>query len=203
MRQQRTVQGCAYSISSPGTRSAANWKAMSQWLDEDRELIGLVRRRICAGMAVKETGRQRLVRQSLSLRCCGPSSNSIASWSFEELAFHLEDLPRPEAPVARLPPTWNSSKKSVPHMTIRAIRAGNMGGDQSYPYLPARVRRNLFETGKGCAARQHGHRRAHAGAERQQSPLGWGSRDGAAGEWRSRRLDRRPPRYGATDRRAA
>ena len=61
--------------------------------------------------------------------------------SYEELAFHLEDLPAVPSlrPAARCP---GPRKKSVLHMTICRHPGRNMGGDQSASYLPARVRRN-------------------------------------------------------------
>jgi IS5 family transposase len=90
---------------------------MSQWLDGERGLIGLV-----AGdlrrQGVRQTGRRGLPAESV-LRCA--LLKQQRQLSYEELAFHLEDSASFRA-FARLPLAW-TPKKSVLHYTIAAIRA--------------------------------------------------------------------------------
>ena len=116
MRQERTVQASIFDLFA-GHEIGRELKAMSQWLDEHRELVGLVaddlRRR-----GVKETGRQGLPAESV-LRC--GLLKQHRQLSYEELAFHLEDSASFRA-FARLPLSW-TPKKSVLHKTISAIRA--------------------------------------------------------------------------------
>src|SRR5208283_212455 len=92
-------------------------KAMSQWLDEHRELIGLAAEDL-RRHGVKETGREGLPAESV-LRCAILKQHR--QLSYEELAFHLEDSASFRA-FARLPLSW-TPKKSVLHRTISAIRA--------------------------------------------------------------------------------
>src|SRR5512132_1350607 len=80
-------------------------KAMSQWLDGQPELIGLV-----AGdlrrQGVRETGRRGLPAESV-LRCA--LLKQQRQLSYEELAFHLEDSASFRA-FARLPLAWSPKK---------------------------------------------------------------------------------------------
>src|SRR6201990_935376 len=116
MRQERTVQASIFDLFADH-EIGRELKAMSQWLDEHRELIGLaaedLRRR-----GVKQTGRQGLPSEAV-LRCALLKQHR--QLSYEELAFHLEDSASFRA-FARLPLQW-SPKKSVLHQTIAAIRA--------------------------------------------------------------------------------
>src|SRR5580692_6443600 len=116
MRQERTVQASLFDLFA-GHEIGRELKAMSQWLDQHRELIGLaaedLRRR-----GVKETGREGLPAESV-LRCALLKQHR--QLSYEELAFHLEDSASFRA-FARLPLGW-SPKKSVLQRTISAIGA--------------------------------------------------------------------------------
>ena len=58
MRQERTVQASIFDLFA-GHEIGRELKAMSQWLDEHRELIGLVAEDL-RRHGVKETGRQGL-----------------------------------------------------------------------------------------------------------------------------------------------
>ena len=116
MRQERTVQASLFDLFA-GHEIGRELKAMSQWLDEDRELIGPVAEDL-RRHGVKETGRQGLSAESV-LRC--GLLKQHRQLSYEELAFHLENSASFRA-FARLPLTW-TPKKSVLHMTISAIRA--------------------------------------------------------------------------------
>jgi transposase, IS5 family len=116
MRQERTVQASIFELFA-GHEIGRELKAMSEWLDEHRALLGLVaadlRRR-----GVKETGRHGLPAESV-LRCAVLKQHR--QLSYQELAFHLEDSWSFRA-FARLP--WSCTpRKSVLHKTISAIRA--------------------------------------------------------------------------------
>ncbi len=115
MRQERTVQASIFD------RFAAHeigheLKAMSRWLDEHRDLLGLVARDL-RRHGVKATGRQGLPGEAV-LRCA--LIKQYRQLSYQELAFHLEDSASFRA-FARLPWAW-SPQKSVLQKTISAIR---------------------------------------------------------------------------------
>lgn len=87
MRQERTVQGTLFDIFAEH-EIGRELKAMSQWLDEHREVLGLVvadlRRH-----GLKDTGRQGLAAETV-LRCALLKQHR--QLSYEELAFHLEEF---------------------------------------------------------------------------------------------------------------
>jgi len=116
MRQERTIQATIFEVFAQH-EIGCELKAMSQWLDGQRQLTSLV-----AGdlrrQGVGETGRHGLPAESV-LRCA--LLKQQRQLSYEELAFHLEDSASFRA-FARLPLRW-SPKKSVLHQTIAAIRA--------------------------------------------------------------------------------
>src|SRR6201987_2685996 len=116
MRQDRTIQATIFEVFAQH-EIGCELKAMSQWLDGQRQLTSLV-----AGdlrrQGVRETGRHGLPAESV-LRCA--LLKQQRQLSYEELAFHLEDSASFRA-FARLPLRW-SPKKSVLHQTIAAIRA--------------------------------------------------------------------------------
>jgi IS5 family transposase len=116
MRQERTVQASLFDLFADH-EIGPELKAMSQWLDGHRELIGLAAGDLCRH-GVKETGREGLPAESV-LRCALLKQHR--QLSYEELAFHLEDSASFRA-FARLPLSW-TPKKSVLHRTISAIRA--------------------------------------------------------------------------------
>ena len=116
MRQERTVQATLFDRFADH-EIGRELKAMSQWLDEHRELIGLVAEDL-RRHDVMETGRQGLPAESV-LRC--GLLKQHRQLSYEELAFHLEDSSSFRA-FARLPLSW-SPKKSVLQKTTSAIRA--------------------------------------------------------------------------------
>jgi IS5 family transposase len=91
-------------------------KAMSQWLDEHRDLLGLVARDL-GRHGVKATGRQGLPAEAV-LRCALLKQDR--QLTYQELAFHLEDSASFRA-FARLPRSC-SPQKSVLQKTISAIR---------------------------------------------------------------------------------
>ncbi|MER9124869.1 ISNCY family transposase [Mesorhizobium sp. M0959] len=115
MRQERTVQASIFDLFATH-EIGHELKAMSQWLDEHCDLLGLVARdlvRVC----VKATGRQGLPAEAV-LRCA--LLKQYRQLSYQELAFHLEDSASFRA-FARLPWSW-SPQKSVLQKTISAIR---------------------------------------------------------------------------------
>jgi len=115
MRQERTVQATIFEVFA-GHQIGGELKAISDWLDGHRTLVGIV-----AGdlrrEGVRQTGRRGLPAETV-LRCA--LLKQQRQLSYEELAFHLEDSASFRA-FARLPLAW-SPKKSVLHQTISAIR---------------------------------------------------------------------------------
>jgi len=116
MRQERTVQASIFDVFA-GHEIGRELKAMSEWLDAHRALLGLVATDL-RREGVKETGRRGLPAEAV-LRCALLKQHR--QLSYEELAFHLEDSASFRA-FARLPCGW-SPKKSVLQKTISAIRA--------------------------------------------------------------------------------
>ena len=116
MRQERTVQANIFDVFA-GHEIGRELKAMSQWLDEHRALLGLVAADLRRD-GVRETGRQGLPAEAV-LRC--GLLKQYRQLSYEELAFHLEDS-APFRAFARLPHAW-SPQKSVLQKTISATRA--------------------------------------------------------------------------------
>jgi IS5 family transposase len=116
MRQERIIQASIFEVFA-AHEIGRELKAMSQWLDEHRELLGVI-----AGdlrrEGIQETGRHGLPAESI-LRCA--LLKQYRQLSYEELAFHLEDSASFRA-FARLPLSW-SPKRSVLHNTISAISA--------------------------------------------------------------------------------
>ena len=116
MRQERTVQASIFDIFARH-EIGRELKAMSEWLDAHRALLGLVAGDLRRD-GVRATGRQGLPAEAV-LRCA--LLKQYRQLSYEELAFHLEDSASFRA-FARLPWAW-SPKKSVLQKTISAIRA--------------------------------------------------------------------------------
>ena len=116
MRHERTVQASIFDVFA-GHEIGRELKAMSEWLDAHRALLGLVAEDLRRD-GVRATGRQGLPAEAV-LRCA--LLKQYRQLSYEELAFHLEDSASFRA-FARLPWAW-SPKKSVLQKTISAIRA--------------------------------------------------------------------------------
>jgi IS5 family transposase len=139
MRQERTVQASLFDLFADH-EIGRELKAMSQWLDEHRELIGRAVEDLLRH-GVKVTGREGLPAESV-LRCALLKQHR--QLSYEELAFHLEDSASFRA-FARLPLSW-TPKKSVLHRTISAIRAETW--EAINRSLIASARREKIEAGK-------------------------------------------------------
>jgi IS5 family transposase len=139
MRQERTVQASLFDLFAEH-EIGRQLKAMSQWLDEHRELIGRAAEDLRRHGA-RETGRQGLPAESV-LRCALLKQHR--QLSYEELAFHLEDSASFRA-FARLPLSW-TPKKAVLHMTISAIRAETW--EAINRILLVSARQEKVETGK-------------------------------------------------------
>lgn len=116
MRQERTVQASIFDVFAIH-EIGRELKAMSHWLDEHRDLLGLVARDLMR-IGVKATGRQGLPAEAV-LRCA--LLKQYRQLSYQELAFHLEDSASFRA-FARLPWPW-SPQKSVLQKTVSAIRS--------------------------------------------------------------------------------
>lgn len=115
MRQERTVQASIFDVFATH-EIGRELKAMSRWLDEHRDLLGLVAGDLVR-VGVKATGRQGLPAEAV-LRCA--ILKQYRQLSYQELAFHLEDSASFRA-FARLPCSW-SPRKSALQKTISAIR---------------------------------------------------------------------------------
>jgi IS5 family transposase len=139
MRQERTVQASVFDLFAEH-EIGRELKAISQWLDEHRDLLGLVTRDL-RRQGVKETGREGLPAEAV-LRCALLKQHR--QLSYQELAFHLEDSASFRA-FARLPWGWNP-KKSVLHKTISAIRAQTFEGINRV--LLASARQEKLESGR-------------------------------------------------------
>jgi transposase, IS5 family len=118
MRQERTIQASIFDLFAQH-EIGCELKAMSQWLDGQRQLLRLVAADL-QRHGVKETGRHGLPAEAV-LRCALLKQHR--QLSYEELAFHLEDSASFRA-FARLPVGW-CPKKSVLHQTISAIQAAS------------------------------------------------------------------------------
>ena len=126
MRQERTVQASLFDLFAEH-EIGRELKAMSQWLDEHRELIGLAAEDL-RRQGVKETGRQGLPAESV-LRC--GLLKQHRQLSYEELAFHLEDSAsftslRPAAAVVD-PEEVGAAQDDQRHP------GRDLGSDQSHP----------------------------------------------------------------------
>jgi IS5 family transposase len=97
MGQERTVQATIFEVFAPH-EIGCELKAMSQWLDGQPALISLVAGDVRRG-GVREIGWRGLPAESV-LRCA--LLKQQRQLSYEELAFHLEDLALFRA-FARLP----------------------------------------------------------------------------------------------------
>jgi transposase, IS5 family len=99
MRQERTVQMSIFDVFA-GHEIGRELKAMSEWLDAHRALLGLVAEGLRRD-GVRTTGRQGLPAEAV-LRCA--LLKQYRQLSYEELAFHLEDSAF--RAFARLPWAW-------------------------------------------------------------------------------------------------
>ena len=97
MRQERTVQASLFDRFA-GHEIGRELKAMSAWLDDHRDLLGLVAADLRRHGA-KGTGRCGLPAEAV-LRCAVLKQHR--QLSYQELAFHLEDSASFRA-FARLP----------------------------------------------------------------------------------------------------
>ncbi len=138
MRQERIIQGTIFDVFARH-EIGRELKAISQWLDGQRALLGLV-----AGdlrrHGIRPTGRQGLPAEAV-LRCA--LLKQYRQLSYEELAFHLEDSASFRA-FARLPLSW-SPKKSVLHKTISALQAETW--EQVNRAVLSSARQHKLETG--------------------------------------------------------
>ena len=116
MRQERIIQASIFDVFAPH-EIGRELRAMSQWLDGHRQLLGAVAGDLRRD-GLKQTGRHGLPAEAV-LRC--GLLKQYRQLSYEELAFHLQDSASFRA-FARLPVGW-CPKKSVLQKTISAVRA--------------------------------------------------------------------------------
>jgi IS5 family transposase len=139
MRQERTVQASIFDLFADH-EIGRELKAMSQWLDEHREIIGLVAEDL-RRHGVKETGRQGLPAESV-LRCALLKQHR--QLSYEELAFHLEDSARfAPSPVCRC-----RGRRRSRCCRRRPAPSGPRRGKRSITSLLVSARQAKVETGK-------------------------------------------------------
>jgi IS5 family transposase len=115
MREERTVQASIFDLFATH-EIGHELKAISQWLDERRDLLGLVARDLVR-VGVKPTGRKGLPAEAVLRSAILKQYRQL---SYQELAFHLEGSASFRA-FARLPLSC-SPQKSVLQRTISAIR---------------------------------------------------------------------------------
>jgi transposase, IS5 family len=139
MRQERTVQASIFDLFAEH-EIGRELKAMSQWLDEHRELLSQVTQDL-RRHGIKETGREGLPTEAV-LRCA--LLKQYRQLSYQELAFHLEDSASFRA-FGRLPWSW-SPRKSVLQKTISAIRPETW--EAINRTLLASARQEKMESGK-------------------------------------------------------
>ena len=89
MRQERTVQMSIFDVFA-GHEIGRELKAMSEWLEAHRALLGLVAEDL-RREGVRDTGRQGLPAEAV-LRCA--LLKQYRQLSYEELAFHRNPPPR-------------------------------------------------------------------------------------------------------------
>jgi IS5 family transposase len=118
MRQERIIQATIFEVFAEH-EIGRELKAISQWLDGQRGLLGLAASDL-RRHGIQETGRHGLPAEAV-VRCA--LLKQYRQLSYEELAFHLEDSASFRA-FARLPLSW-SPRKSVLHKTISAISAAS------------------------------------------------------------------------------
>src|SRR5215475_10675805 len=116
MRQERTVQATIFEVFAQH-EIGCELKAMSQWLDGQGGLIGLVADDL-RRQGARQTGRRGLPAESV-LRCA--LLKQQRQLSYEELAFHLEDSASFRA-FARLP--WHGRRRSR-CWTRRQVQGGH------------------------------------------------------------------------------
>ena len=153
MRQERTVQASLFDLFA-AHEIGRELKAMSQWLDEHRELIELAAEDL-RRHGVKETGREGLPAESV-LRCA--LLKQRRQLSYEELAFHLEDFGFVSGLRAAAAVLDAEEVGAAQDDQRRSCR--DLGGDQSNSACQ-RVS-GESRNRQGRAARQHRHRRSHA-----------------------------------------
>ncbi len=115
MRKKRTAQASIYEVFAPHD-IGRELQAMSEWLDEHREVLDWVARDV-RRRGLKPTGRSGLSVESV-LRCALLKQHR--QLSYEELAFYLYDSASFGA-FARLPMHW-CPKKSALQRVVSAIR---------------------------------------------------------------------------------
>lgn len=138
MRQERIIQTSIFDLFAEH-EIGRELKAMSDWLDRQGELLGLVLADL-RRHGVKPTGRDGLPAEAV-LRCA--LLKQYRQLSYEELAFHLEDSASFRA-FARLPLAL-CPKKSVLQKTISAIRAETW--EQVNRVMLKHARQDKIETG--------------------------------------------------------
>jgi len=139
MRQERTIQASIFDLYAAHD-IGRELKAMSQWLDDHRELLSLVVSDL-QRKKVKPTGRRGLPAEAV-LRCA--LLKQYRQLSYEELAFYLGDSLSFRA-FARLPLHLNP-KKSVLQATISTITSQTW--ERINRMLLSSAREDKLETGQ-------------------------------------------------------
>ena len=153
MRQERTVQASIFDVFATH-EIGHELKAMSQWLDEHRDLLGWVGRDLVR-VGVKATGRQGLPSEAV-LRCA--ILKQYRQLTYQELEFHLEVSDSFRA-FARLPLSQSPQEVGAAK-DDQCDPAADLGTDQS----GAAVGRSggAARRRRGRAAGQHRDRGADA-----------------------------------------
>lgn len=115
MRQERTVQASIFDLFAEH-EIGRELKAMSEWLDEHGDLLGLVARDP-RRHGLRQTGREGLPAEAV-LR--GGLLKQHRQLSYQELAFHLED----SASFRELPGFHGAGTRRSRFCTRRSARSG-------------------------------------------------------------------------------
>ena len=165
MRQERIIQATIFEVFAEH-EIGRELKAISQWLDEHRGLLGLAANDL-RRHGIRETGRHGLPAEAV-VRCA--LLKQYRQLSYQELAFHLEDSASFRA-FARLPLSWSPSK-SVLHKTISTISAASW--ETINRSVAGSARHGKLESGTMrmaiSAARHNG--RKNAASKRGPAPTG-------------------------------
>ena len=171
MRQERTVQCTLFDIFA-AHEIGRELKAISQWLDEHRDVLGLVATDL-RRHDLKDTGRHGLTAETV-LRCALLKQHR--QLSYEELAFGgFGIVPRFCSAAAGM--VTEEISTATNH---QCDQRGGMGDDQPR----GDGQRAASQSGRwiGRADRQHGDGGVDACTDRQLAAVGRGSGDGAGPE---------------------
>ena len=142
MRQERTVQASIFDLFAEH-EIGCELKAMSEWLDEHGDLLGLVARDP-RRHGLRQTGREGLPAEAV-LR--GGLLKQHRQLSYQELAFHLED----SASFRELPGFHGAGTRRSRFCTRRSARSGRKPLKRSTACCWRAPGRRSWKVARSCA----------------------------------------------------